>query len=160
MKIHRDPRAVIPLQLVAGVALWAVGADALVSVAAFLCFPFVEYAVHRWAFHGPASRLHDAHHKYPSDLSHFAVPPWVTAAVALAVALVSVPVAGGLLVGMCVYDVAHLACHGKAWFPFRRTLAKHHATHHLYADKNFSVSTPPLDLILCSRHQEKNRPPT
>lgn len=158
MKIHRDPRVVIPLQLVAGVALCAVGANALASVAAFLCFPFVEYAVHRWAFHGPAARLHDAHHKYPSDLSHFAVPPWVTAAVALAVALVSVPVAGGLLIGMCAYDVAHLACHGKAWFPFRRALAKHHAMHHLHADKNFSVSTPALDKILCSLHPQKTQP--
>ena len=155
MRPDRNPSLVIPAQAVAAIALCATAGLPLTSVAAALCFPLVEYAAHRWAFHGPAAAIHEAHHRYPSDLSHFTVPVWITVAVSLAAAVVSPAVAGGLLAGMCLYDLAHLACHGRAWFPFRRALAAHHALHHAQPGKNFSVSFPPIDSLLCSRAKKQ-----
>lgn len=150
MKLHRNPSLVVPAQAIAGLALVAAVWSPVTSLVAAMSFPLVEYAVHRWAFHGPLSRLHDAHHRYPSDPAHFTVPVWATAAVVALVSAISPAAAGGLLLGMCVYDVAHLACHGRARFPFRKTLAKHHALHHLDESKNFAVTVPPLDGLLCT----------
>lgn len=146
MKPWRNPFVVIAAQGLGGAALCLVGAKPLVTACAIGAFPLVEYAVHRFVFHGLWRRLHSAHHRFPDDLTHFAVPPMFSAPAAVVVSVLLGPAfAGGLLLAMTGYDLCHLACHGRAWVPGRALLARHHALHHANEARNFAVSAPMLD---------------
>lgn len=142
---HPSPTALL------GVALW----------------PVVEYAAHRWLMHGISSsrpalykRVHGVHHLYPRDRSHFTIPlavtvPLVAALVAIPAGLgawpTAAPVLGGLLAAYALYDIAHLAAHGLAPFPFRRALARYHARHHRDATRAFGVTSPLVDALMGTR---------
>lgn len=139
-----------PLALL-GVALW----------------PVVEYVAHRWLMHGiehtrPAlyKRVHGVHHLYPRDRSHFTIPlavtvPLVALLAAIPAALgawpTAAPILGGLLAAYALYDLAHLAAHGLAPFPFRRALARYHARHHRDASRAFGVTSPIVDALMGTR---------
>lgn len=130
-------------------------------------WPAVEYVAHRWLMHGieysrPAlyKRVHGVHHLYPRDLSHFTIPVAITAPIVamicsafavLGVWSSAAPIIGGLLGAYAVYDIAHLAAHGLAPFPFRRALARYHAKHHRDAARAFGVTTPIIDAIMGTR---------
>lgn len=58
---------------------------------------------------------------------------------------------GGLLLAFVVYDIAHLAAHGLAPFPFAEALRRHHARHHADDTRNFGVTTPWIDCLLGTR---------
>lgn len=166
MKRLQHPAIVIPVWgLVAALLVSAhPGYRALVGVA---LWPAVEYVAHRWLMHGiertrPAlyKRVHGVHHLYPGDPSHFTIPLAVTVPVvavlcAIAAAIgawyAAAPVLGGLLGAYALYDIAHLAAHGLAPFPFRRALARYHARHHRDATRAFGVTSPLIDALMDTR---------
>ena len=107
----------LPISIVAG--LFAVG---------ILIWSFVEYTMHRWAFHyQPRSKwgkqlhfmLHGVHHDYPNDATRLVMPPIVSGPLAVIfygrfVLLFGrfAPAAfAGLLAGYLFYDTLHYATH-------------------------------------------------
>lgn len=119
----------------------------------------VEYAVHRWAFHGAkrwAPRLYDAihgaHHRLPDDPGRRIVPLTHSLPVAgvLYAALGASPAFSGALIGYLAYEVAHAATHARGPLPWPlRALRRHHARHH-HVDEcaAFGVSSPLWDYLL------------
>lgn len=161
MKRLQSPFLTMPLWAAVGAALVAPSPRPWLALAGAAAWPLVEYAAHRWAMHGLAraaprlyKRVHGVHHLYPRDLSHFVIPvPAVAlAAVAIGGALEALDVGlaplGGLLLAFVLYDLAHLAAHGLAPFPFADALRRHHARHHATDTRNFGVTTPCLDRLL------------
>jgi sterol desaturase/sphingolipid hydroxylase (fatty acid hydroxylase superfamily) len=129
-------------------------------------FTFVEYLVHRYAFHidtdtpGKAKfqhTFHGVHHDNPRDKSRLAMPP--VASVTLAAILFigyrlvlgnyGLPFTAGFLAGYATYLVVHFSVH--AFRPpknFLRILWVHHAVHHYKEpDRAFGVSSPLWDVI-------------
>ncbi len=133
----------------------------------FLFFTFVEYLVHRYAFHIDSSTesrkkiqyaIHGVHHDFPRDKSRLAMPPILSITLATGFFLVykylmgsfGVPFTGGFLAGYATYLCVHYAVH--AFRPpknFMRILWTHHAIHHYKeSDRAFGVSSPLWDVIL------------
>jgi sterol desaturase/sphingolipid hydroxylase (fatty acid hydroxylase superfamily) len=156
------------------IAFWASVAALIIasrpSPLAFLgvaLWPTVEYVAHRWLMHGISSsrpalykRVHGVHHLYPGDRSHFTIPLAVTVPLVALLAAIpatlgawptAAPVLGGLLAAYALYDIAHLAAHGLAPFPFRRALARYHARHHRDASRAFGVTSPLVDALMGTR---------
>ncbi|MEP6483305.1 MAG: sterol desaturase family protein [Rudaea sp.] len=155
-----------------GVVLLAVGlrinpfgvsAAAATIAAGLLVFSFVEYAFHRWLFHGlpnPARDGHDKHHADPQgyDALPFFMPPLAMLALAGILALVlpsstALLLSGALALGYASYGVVHTVIHAVR---FRRALpmrwAAHHHVHHHHATSNYGVTTPLWDILLGTRY--------
>ncbi len=131
--------------------------------AGLLVFTFVEYAFHRWLFHGQPSSMregHDKHHVDPLgyDALPFFLPP-ICMLVLAGVVAVALPVstalllAGSVALGYASYGLAHTAIHAMR---FRRKLtmrwaASHHVHHH-HPEANFGVTTPLWDYVLGTRY--------
>jgi len=132
-------------------------------------FTFIEYAFHRWLFHGNVATLrrgHWQHHLFPlgDDSLPFFVPPLVLVLLAYALAAIvpagiSLLFVGGLAAGYAAYGVSHIVIHNTR---FSRTgprnwAAAHHI-HHRHPDKNFGVTTPLWDVILGKRYVSTHLP--
>jgi sterol desaturase/sphingolipid hydroxylase (fatty acid hydroxylase superfamily) len=135
-----------------------------------ILFSFVEYAFHRWLFHGPVQALkkaHDRHHQNPAgyDALPFFLPPLSMLALAFLSATI-VPTAsalllsGGLAAGYVFYGLSHCAIHGARfrYGPAKRWAARHHIHHH-HPDKNFGVTTPLWDIVLNTRYASSSTKP-
>lgn len=139
------------------------GALLLFSVG-WVAWMFVEYAIHRWAFHlehwwpkGTWTGLrnvvhfsmHGVHHKYPGDSARTITPILMNASIALSVyvvlrTLVNRPWADPLMFGMVVgglfYDYMHHAFHlppEERWpltSTWMRKMRKRHLNHHFSDD--------------------------
>lgn len=163
MKRLQSPFLVMPLWSAVGALLAASAARPGWTLVGALSWPLIEYAAHRWVMHGSAKwaprfyrKIHGIHHAFPDDLSHFTIPiPFVGAVVAvfaggssaLNVGREGHALLGGLLLAYVAYDLAHLAAHGRAPFPWQDVLARHHAVHHAQASKAFAVTVPFIDRI-------------
>ena len=151
--------------LVAGFVCNAFGVAiaAATVLAGLLVFSFIEYAFHRWLFHGRPSSMregHDKHHVDPLgyDALPFFLPPLGMLVLAGVVALVlpvstALLLAGSVALGYASYGLAHTAIHA---IRFRRKLprqwaASHHVHHH-HPDANFGVTTPLWDYLLGTRY--------
>ena len=133
-------------------------------------FSFVEYAFHRWLFHGRAGRFaagHRQHHHdpYGDDALPFFVPPLLMLALARALALLlpagdAMLLAGALAAGYAAYGLAHTAIHRLRFRrgPLMRWAACHHVHHH-HPDRNFGVTSPLWDVVLGTRHVRAGRAP-
>jgi len=166
VKRLQHPALVIPLWATVAALLITAHPSPLALFGVAL-WPAVEYVAHRWLMHGiersrPAlyKRVHGVHHLYPRDPSHFTIPLAVTVPIVLAMSAIpaalgawssAAPLLGGLLAAYALYDIAHLAAHGLAPFPFRRTLARYHARHHRDATLAFGVTSPLLDALMGTR---------
>lgn len=146
----------MPIWAAVGAALVATSPWPWFALFGAVLWPFVEYSAHRWAMHGLARiaprlyrKVHGVHHMYPDDLAHFTIPLPVVLVVVLGALYAGVPraVVGGMLLAFVAYDLAHLAAHGLAPFPFRERLRDHHAAHHRHASVSFAVSAPFLDRL-------------
>ncbi len=167
----------VPLTIFYGSAIGLVGASLYYGMiapmanlwlflAGFLFLTFVEYLVHRFAFHintdTPAKArfqhtFHGVHHDYPRDKSRLAMPP--VASVVLATIFFFVykfflgsygfPFTAGFLAGYATYLVVHYSVH--AFRPpnnFLRILWVHHAIHHYKEpEAAFGVTSPFWDHI-------------
>lgn len=156
MKRLQSPFLVMPLWSAVGAALVTTDQAPWLALAGVAAWPFIEYVAHRWVMHGSAKyaprfykRIHGCHHAWPDDLSHFTIPIPVVV-LAVAALLVALPRAfvGGALLAYVAYDLAHLAAHGLAPFPFRERLMRHHAAHHRKADEAYGVTQPCIDRLL------------
>lgn len=161
MKRLQSPFITMPLWAVVGALIVVLSPRSWLAVIGACTWPIVEYAAHRWTMHGLArvaprlyKRIHGVHHLYPRDLSHFVIPVPVVVLIAaiLGAALVLLGVGlaplGGLLLAFVVYDLAHLAAHNLAPFPFATALRNHHKKHHENDTINFGVTSPWIDQIL------------
>jgi sterol desaturase/sphingolipid hydroxylase (fatty acid hydroxylase superfamily) len=160
------------------VALFAVGlrlghlrlAPAVGAVlTGLLVFSFIEYAAHRWLFHGhtgPFERGHARHHADPEgyDALPFFFPPLFM--VALAVLFrTAVPsgyallLAGAIAAGYAVYGLSHTVIHARRFHSRgARRWAGFHYIHHYHPESNFGVTTGLWDVILGTRYKRQRRP--
>jgi len=135
---------------------------ALTALCGLFVFTFIEYAAHRWLFHGntgPFKTGHDHHHDDPLgyDALPFFMPPLFMCALGLLFAL-AIPVgyalllAGAIAAGYAAYGLSHVVIHVHRMM---RRWAGFHNVHHYHPDANFGVTTGLWDVILGTRYQRK-----
>jgi len=141
----------------------------LTALCGLFAFTFIEYAAHRWLFHGntgPFEAGHDRHHVDPLgyDALPFFMPPLFMCVLGALFALV-IPVgyalllAGAIAAGYAAYGLSHVAIHVHRFkSPVMRRWAGFHNIHHYHPDANFGVTTGLWDVILGTRYQRKPRP--
>lgn len=136
--------------------------------AGWLLLSFVEYVVHRFWFHHPASPsregrigaflAHGYHHRYPLDATRLVLPPMVTLPLAVPTFLIAHLAFGslgdvgfaGLVTGYIAYDSLHyLTHHSRARRGPLGWLRRYHLLHHNdRVPGRFGVSSPLWDLVL------------
>lgn len=131
-----------------------------------LIFSFIEYLVHRYAFHMDTDtelkqkiqyNLHGVHHEYPKDKGRLAMPPVVSVLLAVSLLIAFNYVIGeytyaflpGFIMGYASYLFVHFIVH--AYQPPKnlfKILWINHSIHH-YKDNNkaFGVSSPLWDYV-------------
>lgn len=136
-------------------------------LAGWLLFTYVEYALHRYFYHLPATTprrarlqyvIHGVHHEFPKDKTRLAMPPFITVFVASLLFFVfrlvfhnwAFGMLAGFTFGYASYLFVHYAIH--AYAPpsnFLRVWWTHHAQHH-YRQEHvaFGVSSTLWDHVL------------
>lgn len=128
-----------------------------------LIFSLMEYAVHRWLFHGPFDVFeqgHRRHHEQPQgyDALPFFLPPLVYLLLAALLACVmptssALLIGGSIAAGYAAYGITHWSIHA---FRFRHPLARNwaaaHHIHHNHPERNFGVTSPLWDLVLRTQY--------
>ncbi|TDN90468.1 fatty acid hydroxylase family protein [Salegentibacter sp. 24] len=129
-------------------------------------FTFVEYIMHRYLYHLPATSerkkkisytMHGVHHDYPKDKSRLAMPPVLSLIIATVLFIIYRAVLGdyvfgflaGFLIGYAAYLAVHYSVHAfKVPDNFLKILWHHHSIHHYReSDRAFGVSSPLWDHI-------------
>jgi len=129
-------------------------------------FTFVEYIMHRYLYHIPATSerkkkisytMHGVHHDYPKDKSRLAMPPLLSLIVATVLFIIYRVFLGdyvfgflaGFLIGYAAYLAVHYSVHAfKVPGNFLKILWHHHSIHHYREpDRAFGVSSPLWDQI-------------
>ena len=138
----------------------------LLFAGGFSLFTLVEYLMHRFLFHLPATSqkrekfvytIHGVHHDYPKDKSRLAMPPLLSLILATLFFIIFRSIMGdysfgflaGFLMGYTVYLAIHYSIHAfKVPGNFLKTLWHHHSIHH-YREPNraFGVSSPFWDMV-------------
>lgn len=134
--------------------------------AGLLLFTLVEYLMHRYLFHMEPKtpqraklqyNMHGVHHEYPKDKTRLAMPPIVSAVIALLLLWLTTTLMGeyayaflpGFVMGYAGYLFVHYITH--AYPPPKnifKTLWINHSVHHYKAqDKAFGVSSPLWDYV-------------
>ena len=138
----------------------------LLFFAGLFFFTFVEYIMHRYLYHIPATSerkqkisytMHGVHHDYPKDKSRLAMPPVLSLIVATVLFIIYRVVLGdyvfgflaGFLIGYAGYLAVHYSVHAfKVPSNFLKVLWHHHSIHHYREpDRAFGVSSPLWDHI-------------
>lgn len=141
---------------------------ALLFLAGWAVFTFVEYHIHRGLFHmehGESTekqkevsyKLHGVHHAYPKDKQRLAMPPVMSIAIGTILLLIfeliidkySFSFLAGFLVGYACYLIVHYSVHiFRAPNNFLKPLWTNHNYHH-YKDDHamFGVSSPFWDYV-------------
>lgn len=128
-----------------------------------IAYTFIEYAVHRWIYHGrreSVSRLHTEHHLHPRRL--IGAPVFFQAGICLAVWMLTAFAvgrssaalfAGSALWGAVVHGALHHLMHsgGIRDDGLLGDLKRHHFLHHSGASRNFGVTTTFWDHLLGTR---------
>jgi len=129
-------------------------------------FTFVEYIMHRYLYHIPATSekkkkisytMHGVHHDYPKDKSRLAMPPVLSLIIVTVLFIIYRAVLGdyvfgflaGFLIGYAAYLAVHYSVHAfKVPNNFLKVLWQHHSIHHYReSDRAFGVSSPLWDII-------------
>ena len=139
-----------------------------------LAFTFIEYLVHRYVYHIPATTpgrakfqytMHGVHHEYPKDKTRLAMPPIITVFVAsllffifrLVFGSYAFGLLGGFTFGYASYLFVHYAIH--AYSPpknFLKVWWTHHSQHHYRQDEvAFGVSSTLWDHIIGTMPSKK-----
>lgn len=138
----------------------------LLFVAGIVFFTFIEYLMHRYFYHMPATTekrkkiaytMHGVHHDYPKDKSRLAMPPVLSLIIATVFFVIYRAVMGdyafgflaGFLMGYNAYLGVHYSVHAfKVPNNFLKVLWYHHSIHHYREpDRAFGVSSPLWDHI-------------
>ena len=142
---------------------------AVTVLCGLFAFTFIEYAAHRWLFHGntgPFEAGHTHHHVDPLgyDALPFFMPPLFMCALAALFAL-ALPVgyalllAGVIAAGYAAYGSSHVAIHAHRFkSPLMRRWAGFHNIHHYHPEANFGVTTSLWDVILGTHYHRQPRP--
>ena len=130
-------------------------------------FTYVEYAMHRYLYHVPATTpkrakfqytMHGVHHEFPKDKTRLAMPPIITVFVASLLFFVfrlvfgtwAFGVLAGFTFGYATYLFVHYAIH--AYAPpknFLKVWWTHHSQHHYRQDEvAFGVSSTLWDRLI------------
>ena len=138
----------------------------LLFTTGLLLFTLVEYLVHRYVFHMPASTpkkaklqytIHGVHHEYPKDKTRLAMPPVMSAVIALALLWITTSLMGdyayaflpGFVLGYSGYLFVHYITH--AYPPpanaFKILWINHSVHHYKAQNKAFGVSSPLWDYV-------------
>ena len=139
--------------------LWAIAT----VLCGLLLFSFIEYAAHRWLFHGhtgPIARGHAHHHRNPLgyDAVPFFLPPLFMLALAGLFTRVlpsgyALLLAGVVATGYAAYGLSHVLIHVH---PFKSPLMQRwvafHEVHHRHANTNCGVTSGLWDVILGTRY--------
>jgi sterol desaturase/sphingolipid hydroxylase (fatty acid hydroxylase superfamily) len=139
----------------------------IVFAAGLLLFSFVEYAFHRWLFHGPVAAFeqgHRRHHEQPlgDDSLPFFLPPLGMLALAGLFALIVSPsdallFAAAFAIGYTLYGVGHTVIHLHRFRGARaRRWAGTHHVHHHRPHTNFGVTTPLWDIVFGTYHRSRH----
>ena len=129
-------------------------------------FTFVEYLMHRYLYHLPATSprnekiaytMHGVHHDYPKDKSRLAMPPVLSLLIATVLFILYRAVLGdlvfgflsGFLIGYAGYLAIHYSVHAfRVPNNFLKILWHHHSIHHYREpDRAFGVSSPFWDMV-------------
>lgn len=167
----------IPLTLywaAGAVAIWysisRLGLGAGITLVTFLggtvLFTLLEYLMHRFLYHIPATTpwrerfryvVHGVHHEFPRDKRRLAQPPITSILLSVLLFLLfhwmlgdlGVAFTGGLLFGYSSYLAVHYATHMMRMPKnFLRVLWKNHNLHHYVNDDGaFGVSSPLWDHV-------------
>jgi sterol desaturase/sphingolipid hydroxylase (fatty acid hydroxylase superfamily) len=130
----------------------------------FFIFSIIEYAFHRWLFHGSVRIMaqgHRAHHENP--LGYDALPFFLPALILLAFTGVLVwlmpatnafLLAGAITLSYVIYGLGHFTIHHHRFhYVMARDWAAHHHIHHHHPDTNFGVTTPLWDRVFGTRYR-------
>lgn len=141
----------------------------LTVLCGLLAFTFLEYAAHRWLFHGhtgPFEAGHTRHHLDPLgyDALPFFAPPLFMATLAGVFAL-AIPagyallLAGTIAAGYAAYGLSHVVIHLHRFkSPLMRRWVGFHNIHHYHPDTNYGVTTGLWDVILGTHYQRAPQP--
>jgi sterol desaturase/sphingolipid hydroxylase (fatty acid hydroxylase superfamily) len=141
---------------------------AFTALCGLFAFTFIEYAAHRWLFHGdtgPFKSGHDHHHDNPLgyDALPFFMPPLFMCALGALFALAIPPgyamlLAGTIAAGYAAYGLSHVVIHVHRFkSPLMRRWAGFHNIHHYHPDANFGVTTGLWDVILGTCYHRRPR---
>jgi len=125
-------------------------------------FSFIEYAFHRWLFHGPVEILaqgHREHHENP--LGYDSLPFFLPALLLLVLTVMfmllmpaeyALLLMGTTTLSYVTYGLSHFIIHHHRFHyaPARNWAANHHIHHH-HGDSNFGVTTSLWDRVLGTR---------
>ncbi|HEX5353459.1 MAG TPA: sterol desaturase family protein [Rhodanobacteraceae bacterium] len=142
---------------------------ALSVLCGLFAFTFLEYAAHRWLFHGntgPFRAGHDHHHDVPLgyDALPFFMPPLFMCALGALLSLAlpagyALLLAGAVAAGYAAYGLSHVVIHVHRFkSPLMRRWAGFHNIHHYHPGSNFGVTTGLWDVILQTRYKRAARP--
>jgi sterol desaturase/sphingolipid hydroxylase (fatty acid hydroxylase superfamily) len=161
--------AVALLLLVIGLRVRHASVPALlVFLAGLGLFTFVEYAFHRWLFHGAVALFeqgHTRHHEQPQghDALPFFFPPLAMLALAGCAHLLvdagdAYLLAAAIATGYALYGLSHSIIHARRFRSrnARRWAGAHHV-HHYHPHTNFGVTTPFWDIVFGTRHVSRRR---
>ncbi|MGY5846520.1 sterol desaturase family protein [Salegentibacter sp. HM20] len=138
----------------------------LLFFAGMFFFTLVEYLMHRYLYHIPATTpkrqkisytMHGVHHDYPKDKSRLAMPPILGLLIATILFVIYRAILGdfvfgflaGFLIGYAGYLGVHYSVHAfKVPNNFLKVLWHHHSIHHYREpDRAFGVSSTLWDHI-------------
>ena len=119
-------------------------------IIAFVCglllWTLLEYAVHRWLFHGVLLKYHRHHHNTPKIPKP--MPLWALALPLLGIFWISVGLGLGVLTGLAAYEALHQYLHhGNPKRSWLLHLRAQHMKHHRIPSKQFGVVTNFWDRI-------------
>ena len=150
----------------------------LLFFAGLLFFTLMEYIMHRYLYHIPATSerkkkisytMHGVHHDYPKDKSRLAMPSLLSLIVASVFFTIYRAILGdyafGFLAGFLMAYAGYLAVHYSVHAfrvpnNFLKILWHHHSIHHYREpDRAFGVSSPFWDVIFSTmpRKDIKNK---
>ena len=138
----------------------------LLFFAGMFFFTLVEYLMHRYLYHLPATTpkreklaytMHGVHHDYPKDKSRLAMPPILSLIIATLFFVIYRGLMGdyafgflaGFLMGYTAYLAVHYSIHAfKVPGNFLKSLWHHHSIHHYREpDRAFGVTSPLWDMV-------------
>lgn len=131
----------------------------LTTLLGLFIFSYLEYAVHRWLFHGSIKAFvegHRSHHLNPQgyDALPFFLPALVILSligifILLLLMSYAFLLSGAVAFGYVTYGLSHYSIHHIRFRPLlaRRWAAKH-LIHHRHPERNFGVTTPLWDILL------------
>ena len=131
---------------------------ALLLVAGFITWGFLEYTLHKYMYHGNTGIIqygHAVHHVEPKSTIAmvFFIPIVINAGIYFAIAHFTGSTIAAFFVcgwasGYTYYSFFHVVEHFRIFkSKYYRTLQIHHDLHHVYPDKNYGVTTQFWDTL-------------